>query len=112
MSYFVSYILDDQDEPEDGPGIASGLGWLTWSHWAESLAKDAPAVANLALTGEADPIEDVEDQLRGLIGKAPDADSDGVTKTLWKAIRDRPANCIGALVTSGEEGGNEGDEGE
>jgi hypothetical protein len=111
MSYYLVYIDADEDEPQDGPIIGSGAGWLTWSHWAESL-KDSPAVTHLALTGEADPVEDVEDELKELLGKAPDADTDGITKTLWQAIRDRPPNCVGALVTDGGEGEDTDDGGD
>src|SRR5262245_21089917 len=57
MGYFVAYVIEGQERPEDGDAVASGTGWLDWADWASGLAKRYPQAAHLAEEGWLEPAE-------------------------------------------------------
>lgn len=102
MSFFVAYVTSEDGEPQDGDVVGSGRGWLGWADWAAE--QDWPHMAHLAEEGWIEPVEAIE-VLQAELQEALDAHADpnvlGVTRRLLEAVRARPKECLGLIVTDG-----------
>ena len=113
MGYFVAYVVDGEGGPRDGPPVATGAGWLAWSEWAEGQDDRHPEAAHLAREGWLEPaaaLDELEHELEQLLHEPAPENVLPVTSHLLAAVRDRPGNCAGLLVTDGTPGGDEDDE--
>src|SRR5262249_48853264 len=111
MGYFVAYVIEGQERPQDGDSVASGTGWLDWADWASGLADRYPEAAHLAEEGGLEPAEALDALEHGLEElrheKGGPKGAAAVTGNLLAAVKHRPAGCAGLIVTDGTEGDTE-----
>jgi hypothetical protein len=110
VSLFAAYVVPGRDEPVDGDAVSTSLGWKRWGDWVLTHADHFPGAAHLAqeawLEG-APALDELEHELGKLLHEAPDPDRSAVTAQLLAALRSRPREAVGLLVTDGEPGDDE-----
>src|SRR5262249_16113818 len=110
VAYSIVYVLSRGD-PQEGDVIASGTGWLEWTEWVVDLVDRYPEAAHLAEEGELYPVEaldELEHELEELQHeKGGPRGASAITGTLLGAVKARPKNCEGLIVTDGTAGEEE-----
>lgn len=109
MSYYIQYCFEDENkEPEDGDDVATGKGLVGWGDWVEGLKDDYPEVWHLVEEGwwgnDDGDFAPLEAELEALLtAKAPNKYVRGVTTSVLRGVRNRPANTIVVGITDGVE---------
>ena len=111
MSYFLVYGIDDDEKPVEGPHLASGGGWVAWSDWVLEL-DDFTECHCLAANGFSDNLPLLAEELNELVRAKGKQAVKAISRTLHKAITDKPANASCIVVTDGTEPGDDEDDDE
>jgi hypothetical protein len=109
MGLFIVYVVSEEGDVVDGPGVGSALGWSNWADWAAGNLdpEEFPCAVRLAEEGEGYPVEDLVEELQELAGKSGDRNVDHTTAALLAALDDMPPQTSGVIVTDGSAGEDE-----
>ena len=111
MSYFIVYGNDDDKEPDEGPDLASGGGWVAWSDWVLGI-DDLPECHCLAVNGYSADLVLLAKELDELVRAKGKQAVKAISRTLRKAVTDKPANASCIVVTDGTEPGDDDEDDE
>jgi hypothetical protein len=109
MGVFLMYALQEPDEFEDGPELATTRGWVDFLTWAEG-ATDFPEVARFgreAVVWPGEAIDALERELPLAVKAHGDALTPELVRTVGRlidALAERPGGALGAIVTDGTPG--------
>jgi hypothetical protein len=114
VSYFVAYVVSENEPPIDGEDVASTLGWFNWGTQVLDRHEQYPEAAHLAQEGWLDEgvpgsLDALEHELERLLHEMGDADLTAVTAQLLAALRAKPESTVGIIVTDGEPGDDDED---
>lgn len=107
MSFFAAYWFEEPRKPEEGEHLATSRGWNLFSLHVEHLPKTYPSADHLVQRGwlAAGDLPALEVELTRFLRKPPPG-LEVIGRRLLQAVRDRPADCLGMIVTDGEPGGD------